>query len=238
MELIGKTILQLLDQHKYIFAFLGAFFEGTFIMLLAGVLYKLGLFKLWGIMLVLVIGYMGNAFMYYLIGRLGSSTVLEKWGRRQHLTSGLLNKIKDYFQKHNTKALFITRITYGFSSIVMIMSGSFKMKIKKYLIINFFATIIWVGALFGLGYVFGTSYKALGVIIKKIEIGVTIVLFIGLISFSVAVVYGLRVFARTKFIKNLENHPSSFLRGVGNIVTKAFSKIEKINDEDNKRNEN
>ncbi len=136
MELVGKTILELLDQHKYIFAFLGALFEGTFIMLLAGVLYKLGLFKLWGIILVLIIGYMGNALMYYLIGKIGGSAVLEKWGRRQHLTSGLLNKIKDYFQKHDTKALFITRITYGFSSIVMIMSGSFKMKIKKYLIIN------------------------------------------------------------------------------------------------------
>jgi membrane protein DedA with SNARE-associated domain len=238
MELVGKTILQLLDQHKYIFAFLGAFFEGTFIMLLAGVLYKLGLFKLWGILLVLVAGYMGNALMYYLIGKIGGSAVLEKWGRRRHLTSELLNKIKDYFQKHNTKALFITRITYGVSSIVMIMSGSFKMKIKKYLIINFFATIIWVGALFGFGYVFGTSYKALGVITETIAVGITIVLFVALISFSIAVVYGLRVFARTKFIKNLENHPSSFLRRVGNIITKAFSKIEKSNDEDNKGNEN
>jgi membrane protein DedA with SNARE-associated domain len=238
MELVGKTILQLLDQHKYIFAFLGAFFEGTFIMLLAGVLYKLGLFKLWGIILVLIAGYMGNALMYYLIGRLGSSTVLEKWGKRRHLTSGLVKKIEEYFHKHSEKALFFTRITYGISSIVMIMAGSFKMKIKKYLIINFFATIIWVSALFVLGYVFGVSYKALGVITETIAVGLTIVLFIGLISFSVAVVYGLRVFARTKFIKNLENHPSSFLRRVGNIITKAFSKIEKSNDEDNKGNEN
>lgn len=238
MELIGKTILQLLDQHKYIFAFLGALFEGTFIMLLAGVLYKLGLFKLWGIILVLFVGYMCNAFMFYLIGRFGSSAVLEKWSKRRHLSNELLDKIKSYFKKHNGKALFITRITYGFSSIVMIMSGSFRMKIKKYLIINFFATIIWVGMMFSFGYIFGTSYKALGSITRTITIGVTIVLFVALISFSVAVVYGLRIFARTKFIKKLENHPSSFLRRLGSIIIKAFSKIEKSSDEDNKGNEN
>lgn len=238
MELIGKTILQLLDQHKYIFAFLGALFEGTFIMLLAGVLFKLGLFKLWGIILVLFVGYMCNAFMYYLIGRLGSSAVLEKWGKRRHLSSDLLNKIKDYFIKHNGKALFFTRITYGFSSVVMIMSGSLRMKIKKYFIINFFASIIWVSVMFGFGYVFGTSYKVLGSITRSITIGVTIVLFAVLISFSMVVVYGLRIFARTKFIKRLENHPSSFLRRLGKIIIKTFGKIEKISDEDNKGNEN
>lgn len=238
MELIGKTVLQLLDQHKYIFAFLGALFEGTFIMLLAGVLFKLGLFKLWGIILVLFVGYMCNAFMYYFIGRFGSNAVLGKWGKRRNLNDDLLNKIKEYFIRHNGKALFLTRITYGLSGIVMIMSGSLKMKIKRYFIINFLASIVWVSVMFSFGYIFGTSYKALGTITRTITIGVTIVLFAVLISFSMAIIYCLRIFARTKFIKKLENHPSSFLRKLGKIIIKMFGKIEKINDEDNKGNEN
>ena len=236
MELIIKTVLGLLNEHKYIFAFLGALFEGTFIMILAGVFYKLGFFKFWGVISVLIIGYLANALMYYLIGRIGGSAVLEKWGKRRHLTSGLVKKIEDYFQKHSGKAIFLTRITYGFSSIVMIMSGSFKMKIKKYLAVNFFATIIWVGALFGLGYVFGTSYKALGAVAKSIAIGLAIIISLAIIFISVFIIFWLRRLARTKFVKNLENHPYPFLRRIGNLITKAFNNKKMAIDKDFKRN--
>ena len=46
MEIVStNSVLNLLYQHRYIFVFLGALFEGTFIMILAGVLYKFGYFK-------------------------------------------------------------------------------------------------------------------------------------------------------------------------------------------------
>jgi len=223
MEIIANSVLNLLAEHRYIFAFLGALFEGTYIMILAGVLFKFGYFNFWGLIVVLIVGYFINGFGLYLIGRTGGHQVLDKWGKRLHITKKLLEKLEEYFKKHSVKTLFITRITYGLSMPVLIIAGSFKMKWKKFVLVTMVATLVWVLALFGLGYVFGISYKALSVVTKSITLGLTIALFVIIISASVLIVYWLRKFARARFIKKLENHRFMFLRGIGAVINKLNS---------------
>lgn len=228
MEVIVNSLLNLLSEHRYIFAFLGALFEGTYIMILAGILFKFGYFKFWAVMSVLATGYFLNGFGIYLMGHLGGYRILEKWGRRLRITKKLLEKLEGYFKKHSVKTLFITRITYGLSFPTLLIAGSFRMKWKKFLLVNLIATLVWIGATFGLGYVFGVSYEALGKVTKGIAIGLTIALFIVIILVSVLIVYWLRKFAKTSFVKNLENNRFQFLRGIGSIINNLFnSKNEK-----------
>lgn len=221
METIANTVANLLYQHRYIFAFLGAIFEGTFIMILAGVLYKFGYFNFWGLMAVLIGGYFINGFGFYLLGRFGGNKILEKWGKHFHLTKNLIEKLEEYFKNHSVKTLFITRITYGLSMIVFIIAGSFRMRWKKFIGVSLMASVVWVLALVGLGYVFGVSYRALTVINKSITIGLTIALFISIILISILIIYWLRRFAKTKFIKDLtQNNQSQFLRWIGEKISK------------------
>jgi len=201
-----NTITPFLYQHRYIFAFLGALFEGTNIMLLSGFLYKLGLFKFWYLFSVLFLGYFINGYGWYAIGHFGGRKVLEKWGPRFSLTQERLKKLENYFKRHTTKALIVTRVTYGISSWVFIIAGIFKTKAKKFFWCNFVASIIWIISMFGIGYIFGASYALLSGITKVIAVWLMVVLFIVMILLAAGLVYWLRKKAKIRFIENILNH--------------------------------
>jgi len=223
MEVVStNSIVTLLYEHRYIFAFLGALFEGTFIMLLSGLLYKFGYFNFWGLITVLLSGYFLNGLMWYLIGRAGGYKILDRWGRRMHLTRRLIEKIEHYFKKHSIKTIFLTRITYGFSMYVLMIAGSLKMKWKKILPITFLAAIIWVFVMMSLGYVFGLGYGAIGKITKTIAVGLTILLFATITIISVSTVYLLIKFAKKIFINDVEKEEDSFFEKTGKIFNNLF----------------
>jgi membrane protein DedA with SNARE-associated domain len=220
MQIVSdSSLINLLYTHRYIFSFLGALFEGTFIMLLTGVFYKLGVFNFWGLMAVLMAGYFLNGIGLYLIGRYGGNKIME-WLKKFYLTKGITEKLEEYFKIHSVKTLFITRLTYGLSAPAFLIAGSFKMNFKKFITVSLIATIVWVSALVGIGYGFGASYKALSIVTKGIKFGLTIGLFIVLGLIALLIVYGMRWFTRTKFIKDLSEHKESqFLRWLGEKIS-------------------
>ena len=206
MSEIIDLITPFFYEHRYIFAFLGALFEGTNIMLLGGFLYKLGLFKFWNIFLILFLGYVVNGYTWYIIGRFGGRRILDKWGHRLFLTQERIKKLEDYFRKHTVKALIITRITYGLSGCVFIIAGIFKTKLRKFSWCNLIASFVWVLVMFGIGYSFGISYELLSKVVKLVAVWLVVVLFIVTILIAVFFVYWLRRKARTKFIERILNH--------------------------------
>lgn len=222
MDVVIDTLLNLLYEHRYIFIFVGAILEGAYIMVLAGVLLKLGFFNVWGLSAVLLLGYFFHGILFYMLGRIGGHQILEKWVKRFHLTKKLIEKLEKYFKKHSVKTLFITRITYGLCVPALIVAGSFKMNWKKFISVIFVANFIWVFATVGLGYVFGIGYEALGTVVKTISIAFMIISFVLIIFLSFFIVHWLRRFARTKFIKRLEKQSFAFIRGVGKIISNSF----------------
>ena len=224
MEIVSTNFLvNLLYQHRYIFAFLGAFFEGTFIMLLAGVLYKFGYFNFWGLFAVLLAGYFLNGVGWYLLGRFGGNTIMEKWVKRFRLGRKIADKLEDYFKEHSIKTIFITRVTYGLSMYTLIIAGTLKMAWKKFFSVNLAASLGWVIVMVGLGYGFGASYRALSIITKSIALGVAVVMLVAIILISVSFIYMLRFFARQKFVQDLEKHQNSFVRKIGEAIGKMFN---------------
>ncbi len=206
MTEIINTITPFLHQHRYIFAFLGALFEGTNIMLLAGFLYKLGIFKFWNILFILSLGYFINGYGWYAVGHFWGKSFLEKWGPRFFLTKERLEKLEKYFLKNTEKALIITRITYGLSMYTFMMAGMFRIKARKFFWCNLVATFIWVLGMFWIGYVFGASYELLSKVIKVIAGWLVVVLFIIIILIAAGLVFQLRRSFRIKFIERVLNH--------------------------------
>lgn len=206
MSALIDVITPFLYEHRYIFAFLGALFEGTNIMLLAGFLYKLGIFKFWNVLAVLFIGYIINGYFWYALGYWGGRKILEKWGPRFFLTKQRLEKLENYYKKHTTKALIITRITYGISSYIFIIAGIFKTKLRKFFWCNLVASIIWIFMMVGIGYSFGASYAALSKLVKFVAVWLVVLLFVVIVSMAIGLVYWLRKRARVRFIENIANH--------------------------------
>lgn len=201
-----NTITPFLYDHRHVFVFLGALFEGTNIMLLGGFLYKLGLFKFWDILAILIIGYLINGYGWYAIGRFGGRKILDKWGPRFFLTKERIKKLEDYYKKHTVKALIITRITYGISSYVFIIAGIFKTKLRKFSWCNLVAAIIWVLVMFIIGYSFGASYELLSKVARLVAVWLVVLLFIVIILIAIGIVYWFRKKARIKFIDDILNH--------------------------------
>jgi len=226
METINNSVLALLYEHRYIFSFLGALFEGTFIMLLAGVFLKLGFLKFWGLMAVLVSGYFINGIFFYLVGRYGGEKAL-RLIEKLKAAKGVVGKLKEYFLKHSIKAIFITRITYGFGIPILIIAGSVKMNFKKFLVVTFWGAVVWIIMLVAIGYVFGAGYEATGMVVKSISMGLRIAAPAVLVVISIIIVVWVRKFARTEFIQRLSNHKDSqILRWLGSAIKKLARKKE------------
>ena len=134
MDVIDNSVLKLLYEHRYIFAFLGALFEGSFIMILSGALLKFGYVNFWGLAAVLISGYFLNGIGWYLLGRIGGNAIIEKLIKRFRVGRKIIGKLEGYFQKHSVKTIFWTRITYGFSMFGFMIAGSLKMNWKKFLV--------------------------------------------------------------------------------------------------------
>jgi len=223
IEIINNSVLRLLYEHRYIFAFLGAILEGNLIMILSGVLFRLGFFNFWALGAVLVSGYFINGIGWYLLGRIGGNIIVEKFIKRRKFGKKMIDKLEEFSQKHSTKTIFLTRITYGISMFTFMIAGSLKMNLKKFLSVSFIATICWVLIMVSLGYGFGVGLQTLNKVTKGIAIGIIIVIIILIVLISLSFVAWMRYFARTQFVKDLENHESPFLNKIGEIITKSFN---------------
>ncbi|HNU96783.1 MAG TPA: DedA family protein [Candidatus Portnoybacteria bacterium] len=226
MDIVGNDInnsaLQLLYEHRYIFVFLAAALEGTFIMVLSGVLFKLGYFNFWPLFTVLVVGYFLNGIFWYLLGRLGGHHLVEKFIKKFKTGRRGMEKLEEYFSNHAEKTLFLTRITYGIGMFAFMIAGSLRMKWKKFTAINMVAAAVWVIGMSALGYGFGAGLGLLKNVTKGITTGIIVIIFLLIILISVSFVAWMRYFAKTRFVKDLENHDSLVLSSIGGFIRKAF----------------
>jgi len=238
MDILLNSVGNLLYEHRYIFSFLGAFFEGNYIMIVTGVLYKFGYFKFWGLVAVLSSGYFLGAVMYYFIGRVAGNRILEKWTKKGRVTRNFLLKLENYFKKHSVKTVFLARITYGLGIIILIMAGSFKMKWKKFLLASLVGSIVWVFIALSLGYVFGISYEVLSKITKTIAVGLAAAVFviIGLIFFFI--IYWLIRLFKKRFIKKLDNNRVQFIKKIGTVINNFINNNHDKTKQNRKRDEN
>jgi membrane protein DedA with SNARE-associated domain len=230
---INSSVLQLLYEHRYVFAFLAAMLEGTFIMVLGGVLFKFGYFNLWHLLAVLIVGYFLNGLFWYLLGRIGGHHVIEKFIKRFKAGKRGMDKLEAYFNRHSTKTLFLTRITYGIGMFTFMIAGSLKMKFKKFVLINTVTTIIWTLMVGAIGYGFGASLQSLGRVTRGVTIGIIAIVFLLIILISISFVAWMRYFARTQFIKDLEGHDSIILSKIGGFVRKSFHQKGKKQENEN-----
>ncbi|MFH1129115.1 MAG: DedA family protein [Patescibacteria group bacterium] len=222
IDIINNSVLKLLYEHRYIFAFLGALFEGTFIMILSGVLLRFGYFNFFDLIVVLIVGYFLNGLLWFVLGRIAGHTIVDKWIKHFKTGKRFADKIEGYFKEHSYRTIFLTRITYGISMFSFMIAGSLKMNWKKFITISLLATVGWVLLVGGIGYGFGASIQSLSSVTKGVTIGISLTIIAVMILFALSIVYWLRYFARTKFVQELENHDSIILSKIGETIRKSF----------------
>jgi membrane-associated protein len=191
---LTAPFVQSLLTYRYAIAYPLAIIEGPVVMVVAGFLVRLNFFDFWPIYLTMMAGDLTGDIIWYLVGRHGGRPLIQKYGRWINIAPENVERASQFFHEHQTKILFISKLTtgFGFAIATLIAAGAAKVPFKKYFTINFFGEFIWAGFLFGVGYFFGNVYF---VVNKSLRWG----FIIGLIIVVALAVWGFSKAMRKRF---------------------------------------
>lgn len=139
---------------------IGAFVEGPVVMIAVGFLARHNVVALVPAFIALVIGDLIADAMWYGIGRHGAEPIIRKKGQWLGVSAERLDKLKNLFLNHQTKILFISKLTLGFGIAkgVLMAAGASRVSFKKFLLINLCGELVLVCILLSIGYLFGETY--------------------------------------------------------------------------------
>ncbi len=147
-----------------------------------------------------VLLYKGYVNPYLLIG-VGVLSILisdsiifcigKKWGRKALNHRGLkkiftlkrLERGEDYFKKHGEKAIFIGRFISGIRVISLLSAGIFRMRLLRFLTLDFMSALISVPLFIGLGYISAPYIEVFLTIFYKLDRIIGLLSILILISF-------------------------------------------------------
>src|SRR6202044_1619824 len=98
-------LVAFLEATKYPLFFLGAYIEGTVVMMTGGVLLRLGQVEFWPLYVALILGDILSDIMWYWIGYLGARRFIMRWGYVVNATPEVVAKLERRFQKYHMQIL-------------------------------------------------------------------------------------------------------------------------------------
>ncbi len=115
--------------------------------------------------IVLFFGVLGEQLLWYYIGK-----NLRGWNRLMNW----LDKPAKPFDKHlvdkPTRTLIISKFVYGIHRAMLVRAGMLHINFKKYVTIAIWSTVVWLGVIGLLGYMFSASYVALRKFVNYAEL--------------------------------------------------------------------
>lgn len=150
-------LIAFLEATKYPLFFLGAYIEGTVVMLTGGVLLKLGQVQFWQLYASLILGDVLSDMMWYWIGYFGARRLIMRWGYVVNATPAIVAKLERRFHKYHLRILIFSKLTMGFGLAVPILAtaGMLRVSFARYCTINILGSFVWVGFVIFVGYNFG-----------------------------------------------------------------------------------
>jgi membrane protein DedA with SNARE-associated domain len=85
--------------------------------------------------------------------------LLERRGRWFHLSGDKLDRAERWFDRWDSYAVFIGRITPVIRSFISIPAGVFRMPFAPYVVLTAIGSAIWAFAFAGIGWAAGQSYE-------------------------------------------------------------------------------
>jgi membrane protein DedA with SNARE-associated domain len=173
---------------------LGLPFPEDLILIISGYLVYLGRFRLAPTILICLLGVLIGDLLIFRLGH--------KWRNSNHkilkkfITESRLNRAHAYFDKYGGKTIFILRFLPGVRAAGFLTAGLVKMKLSKFLGLDFLASLISVPTITYFAYYFGWEIDYVLNFIKKTRIGIFCV--IGL----VVAIYTIKHFLKNKSKKS------------------------------------
>jgi membrane protein DedA with SNARE-associated domain len=106
------------------------------------------------------LGYTAGALVGWGVGIYGGRPLLERRGRWLHLSPERLDRAERWFDRWESWAVFLGRLTPVVRSFISIPAGVFRAPLAAYTALTFAGSAIWCFALAGIGWGVGKSYSS------------------------------------------------------------------------------
>ncbi len=144
--------------------FFGAFVPGgTILLLLCGLLVRLGFFSLWKILVIAIFASVTIDIVGYAWGRYADKNFLHKYARFLLVKRETLERIGRIVHGHTGKALIIGRLNPVTRAIAPFIVGNEKVGFWKFFFWNVVGGVLWVTLFVFVGYIFAGSLEVMKV---------------------------------------------------------------------------
>ncbi|WP_296266815.1 DedA family protein [Pseudomonas sp. UBA6562] len=170
---------QFLHDFGYFALFLGTFFEGETILVLAGFLAFRGYMDISWVVVVAFFGSYAGDQLWYFMGRRHGRAILARKPRWQAMG----DKALDHIRRHPDIWVLSFRFVYGLRTVMPVAIGLSGYPPRRYLLLNGIGAAVWALALGAAAYHFGAILEGLLGNVKKYELwvlGTLLVLGLGL----------------------------------------------------------
>jgi membrane protein DedA with SNARE-associated domain len=148
-----STIEYFITSYGYLAIFVFTLLEGETVMILAGLAAHHGYLSLEWVIFWGFVGAFFDAQLLFWIGR--------RYGKKyiEHKTSWKpkVEKAQQYIEKNNVPFILGFRFLYGLRTVSAFAIATSNISAKRFMILNFFGTIIWAVAMASIGYLFGIA---------------------------------------------------------------------------------
>jgi membrane protein DedA with SNARE-associated domain len=179
----GEIIIEFLSNYGYWIILPLMIIEGPIVTILAAFLATTGMFNIYAVLLLSIIGDMVGDVLLYGAGRWWGMGFVNKIGRHIGITKELVLKMEKFFKCHGGKTVVAVKSTTGLCWATFVAAGIVKMKFGRFVWYSFIGGILWSSLLVFLGYFFGYLYEEIVEYIKYagwIIFGIAIVVIVGL----------------------------------------------------------
>lgn len=149
----------------------------------AGFSARRGRLSIWGVWLAGSAGSVLGVLPWYFIGKWAGTEWLKNWadryGRWFTISRDDIERADRWFDHYNALAVFFGRLVPGIRTLISIPAGLSEMPFAKFLIYSAAGTMLWAGALAGVGWWVGENYHAVTDGIGWAATGVTVALVVG-----------------------------------------------------------
>lgn len=148
-------------------AFVGMIVEGELLLLVFAFLTSQGYFNFFYMFASVFFGAIFGDVLWYWLGVYlfrNSKIQFPAWVHR------LSHPLDRHLRDRPGKTIFISKFVYGTNKATLTRAGALDVNMKKFLVSNVYANLVWILSIGGLGYVFGASIPLMRKYIRDVEI--------------------------------------------------------------------
>ena len=174
------SVLQFLQTSGYGIIFIIMIIEGPIITYIAAFASSLGIFNIFYVLILSVLGDVIGDLALFFIGRMGKQTAIEKY-ENKHLNPTKMSQLKMYLEKNPGKTIATIKLTPFLPIPGLILAGASNIRFKQFVFYSVFISLIYCLAMIVLGFYSGVAFLTIAKYVKYVEylVGGTILLIVG-----------------------------------------------------------